>query len=121
MASQKKSKQAGRKSNAKSAEVFLSIDVECVATGCGHLDRTPVSIAIYNEAEDQLFFELIRPEIAVHNYLTPLTGFEAHQFQHARTFAEVMADVRSHLGPKVVLVGQGIENDIRWLEASHCS
>eukprot|EP01032_Pedospumella_encystans_P001687 gene1687-1967_t len=104
------------KKKTKQPEIFRAIDVECVATACGHLDRTPVSVAICSESEEQIFSELISPKVSVHNYLTELTGFEAHHFQGARSFADVMASVRAHLGPNVVLVGQGIENDIRWLE-----
>ena len=106
------------KKKTKQPEIFLAIDVECVATGCGHLDRTPVSVAICSESEELIFSELISPKFSVHNYLTGLTGFEANHFQGARSFADVMADVRAHLGPNVVLVGQGIENDIRWLEVN---
>jgi len=106
------------KKKTKEPEIFLAIDVECVATACGHLDRTPVSVEICSESEEQVYSELICPTIAVHNYLTELTGFEAHHFQGARSFTDVMVNVRSFLGPNVVLVGQGIENDIRWLEVS---
>lgn len=97
-------------------ETFLSIDVECVATGCGHLDRTPVSVAVVDMNESLLFDEKINPGCIIHSYLTELTGFTAEDFVSKRSLAEVMVDVRSFLGPNVVLIGQGIENDIRWLQ-----
>jgi RNA exonuclease 4 len=107
--------QSKKEQNQKKEEVFLSIDVECVATGCGHLDRTPVSVTVVNESEVVLVDKKIKPP-HVHSYLTEMTGFTKDQLQDERNFEEVMQEVRTHLGPHVVLVGQGIENDIRWLQ-----
>lgn len=120
MSSQKKVKRtsATRQEKNGAIEIVLSIDVECVATGCGHLDRTPVSVAVVDESEALLFDEKIDPGCAVHSYMTELIGFRAEDFENTRSLAEVMVDVRSFLGPNVVLVGQGIENDIRWLQVS---
>ncbi len=99
-------------------ETFVSIDVECVASGCGHLDRVPVSVGVVDMSEALLFEDKIDPGCVVHSYLTVLTGFKAEDLENKRSLTEIMTELRSLsiLGPNVVLVGQGIENDIRWLQ-----
>ncbi len=102
----------------KAPEVFLCIDVECVATGRGHLNRTPVSVAVVDINEEILLYELIQPTVRVHSYLTDMTGFTAGMLSDRLPLADVIEGVHALLGPNVILVGQGIQNDIRWLEVT---
>lgn len=99
-------------------EVILSIDVECIANGCGHLDRTPVSIAVVDSNLKILFDEYMRPDVPVHHYLSTITGITAETLHNARSFSTVRQELLSILGPHVVLVGQGILNDIRWMQVT---
>jgi hypothetical protein len=75
--------------------LYMSIDVECVATGLRHNDRAVAQIALVDQArpcrapavrvplltprpptqfEQPLLNLYVRPEEAVVSYLTPLTG-----------------------------------------------
>jgi RNA exonuclease 4 len=116
----KKDKKETKKINntsSVSAEEYLSFDVECVATGYGHLDRAPVSICIVNSNEEVVFHEVFCPDVQVRSYLTFITGFSEADLAGKRTFSEVLSEVLPrYFNPNVVLVGQGIKNDIRWLK-----
>lgn len=116
----KKEKKETKKINntsSVSAQEFLSFDVECIATGFGHLDRAPVSLCIVNSKEEVIFHEVFCPDVQVRSYLTFITGFGEADLAGKRTFSEVLSEVLPrYFNPNLVLVGQGIKNDIRWLK-----
>jgi RNA exonuclease 4 len=102
----------------KASAVFC-VDVECAATSKRHSDRTPISVALSNQKEDVLVFSCIKPKEPVFSYLTPLTGVTEEDVLNGRPFVDIVNEIRQVLrgcDPLPLLVGNGIENDIRWLE-----
>lgn len=53
---------------------YLSLDVECVADGLSHDDRTVCSAAVVDYDENTMLYELVKPDKPVVSYLTPITG-----------------------------------------------
>jgi len=97
------------------APVF-SIDVECVASGPQHHDRTIGSIALVNSACEEVLHLLIKPSGPVASYLTPLTGLTAERLAaEGRPLQEALAILRDALPPSAILVGQNINKDVEWL------
>ncbi len=99
-------------------ETIISISVDCVAIGYGHLDRAPVSIGVVDGNGDVIMDRKMKTNYPVCNYLTALNGFDESTLVNAQRFADVKAELLSHLGPQTILVGQGIQNDIWWMQVS---
>jgi len=59
--------------------VVYSIDVECVATGRQHHDRAIAQIGMVDCFGRMLLNVLVKPEVPVKSYLTPLTGLTAEK------------------------------------------
>ena len=97
---------------------FVSIDVECVATGRRHDARSVALVAIVDQEERVLLKKKVKPTEEIVSYLTPLTGLRAGDLDDGEPLESVMAEVKGVLGPDVVLVGQGIKNDVMWLKLS---
>ena len=57
-----------------SGKRFLSIDVECVATGIRHDAREVCYVSVVDADEKILLSKKVKPEKPVVSYLTPLTG-----------------------------------------------
>ena len=55
-------------------EKYISIDVECVATGRRHDARSVALVAIVDEDERVLLRRKVKPSEKIVSYLTPLTG-----------------------------------------------
>lgn len=96
-------------------ERVLSVDVECIATGPGHNDRAVSWIAVVDAQGTTLLSQPVRPPGNIFNYLTVITGQRNGDLDDAPSLEEVLPRVRKLLGPDVVLVGQGIDGDIKWL------
>lgn len=102
---------------------FYSIDVECVATGCGHgtAQRIPGRIAMVDGNGDRVLDELVRHDAAtaqrIVSYLTGLTGLtrEGCEGETSKSIEDISALIRTTLPKDAVLVGQSIEHDIEWL------
>lgn len=115
----------------------VSVDVECVANGKGHNDRCVARVAVVGmppaghplHRADQspakvdhmlhvLLDEVVAPPegTKIVSFLTPLTGMTEAHFSTAKPLAEVQAALLTLLGPDVILVGQGIQGDIDWLQ-----
>ena len=95
---------------------YVSIDVECVATGYRHDERSVALVAVVNKHERVLLRKTVKPEKPVVSYLTPLTGLRNGDLDDGDRLGNVICEVKSLLGPNVVLVGQGVASDIKWLE-----
>ena len=95
---------------------FLSVDVECVATGRGHNDLGVCRVAVVDENERVLLNELVKPDKSVVSYLTPITGLRAGDLDNGKSLDAVLAQVHALLSPDVTLVGQAVANDIKWLQ-----
>ena len=50
------------------------------------------------------------------SYLTPLTGICPGDLDDGEDLAKAIRDVKAVLGSDAVIVGQGIKNDIKWME-----
>lgn len=120
---------------------FYSIDVECVAIGCGHQsrDRLPARVALVDghgdclldcvisiskqqtddcseDVEEQNNVNTAHKKVV--SYLTPLTGLTremCHETHGAVTFHQAVAQVKELLPEDAVLVGQSIAHDVQWL------
>ena len=97
-------------------EKYVSIDVECVATGHRHDDRAVAIVAVVDQHERVLLRKKVKPKEKVMSYLTPLTGLREGDLDDGEELRSVLAAVKSVLGPDLVLVGQGINNDVEWLK-----
>ena len=96
-------------------EQFVSIDVEAAATGRGHNDRAPCRVAIVDRLERTLYHTIIQvPNL--YSPLTELTGLTANEIRRGCTLDQALRDVRSFLGPNVVIVGQRPQGDVKWLQ-----
>ena len=95
---------------------FCCVDVESVATGRRHDERGVAHVAVVDQDEHLLLKRKVRPSGKVENYLTPLTGLRPGDLDGAPPLEEVRREVVALLGPSMVLVGQGIANDIGWLD-----
>ena len=93
-------------------EKFTSIDVECVATGRRHDAHVVALVAVVDQNESVLCNKKVKVTEPVVSYLTPLTGLRADD---GEPLDSVLAEVKRILHPDVVLVGQGIKNDVQWL------
>jgi RNA exonuclease 4 len=94
---------------------YIAIDVECVATGLGHNDRRPASVAVVAQDDEILLDCKILQETPPLDYLHPFSGLKEDDFAEALAFDEVLETVRGLLGPRTIIVGQSVLNDINWL------
>ena len=97
-------------------EKFVSVDVECVATGKRHDARAVSLVAVVDKNERVLLKKKVKPVEPVVSYLTPLTGLRAGDLDDGDSLESAIAEVRALLGPDVVLVGQGVKSDVEWLQ-----
>lgn len=95
---------------------MYSIDVECVASGLQHNDRTIAQIALVDGKGDCVLDLYVIPDVPVVSYLTPLTGLTVELLQEkGTTLAEALASLKAGLPSNAVLVGQNIAKDVQWL------
>ena len=94
---------------------YISVDVECVATGRRHDAREVCSVAVVDGKEKVLLVKKVKPKSRVVSYLTPLTGVRPGDLDDAESLEDVVLEVKALLGPDVVLVEQRLGNDIKWL------
>ena len=95
---------------------YIALDVECVATGRRHDDRSVCLVAVVDEDENMILKRKVKPDKPIVSYLTPLTGVRRGDLDDGKQLSEVLAEVKGLLGPDVVLVGQGTKSDIKWLQ-----
>ena len=98
------------------AKRYISLDVECVATGKRHDDRDVCFVAVVDDSEKVLLKKKVKPEKRIVSYLTPLTGFREGALDDGEKLGDVITDVKRILGPDVVLIGQSVQSDIKWLQ-----
>ena len=98
-------------------ERYICLDVECVATGIRHDGdaRDVCFVAVVDSREKVLLKKKVKPEKRVVSYLTPITGFREGDLDDGEKLSDVIAEVKRLLGPDVVLVGQSVKSDIKWL------
>ena len=70
-----------------------------------------------DQEEKTLFDRYVKPDVPVVSHLTELTGLTEEHLRDAKGLKEVMADLHKIIDPKkTVIVGQGIEHDLEWLD-----
>lgn len=96
---------------------YISIDVECIASGTRHWDRVPAKVSVVDQHERIVFDSCIMPPAAPVSYLTRLTGLTQNDFVNVPPLEQVVGMLRAQqlFAPDVILVGQSIEGDIKWL------
>ena len=86
-----------------------SIDVECIADGLQHNDRTTAQIALVDGAGGCVLDLYVKPDKDVISYLTPLTGLTAELLaEKGQPLEQALATLKSGLPKNAVLVGQNI-------------
>ena len=90
----------------RSAFRFVSINIEFVATGRRHDDRDLCSITMVGRTGNVIFSNRIKPDKDIVSYLTPITGVDKDAIDSARPLRIVLPEVKSLLGPDVVLISQ---------------
>jgi RNA exonuclease 4 len=101
---------------ASGSKRYIALDVECVATGRRHDDRDVSLVAVVDINEEVILKRKVKPEKPIVSYLTPLTGLRPGDLDNGERLSVVLRDVKAILGPDVVLVGQGLKSDIKWLQ-----
>ena len=101
---------------ASSSKRYIALDVECVATGRRHDDRDVCLVAVVDTNEKVIYSKRVKPDKPVVSYLTPLTGVRAGDLDKGERLYNVIKEVKALLGEDVVLVGQGVKSDIKWLQ-----
>merc|ERR1740123_1489587 len=99
---------------------FVSIDVECAATGHGHFDSAPCRIAMVDFYGAVLFDQICNvPDLQ--DPLTEFTGLDAWQIHDAQpleqvlsAFHKTLADLNRTYRFGVTIVGQSLILDLIW-------
>ena len=97
-------------------EKFVSIYVECVATGRRHDALAVAEVAVMDQDECVLLEKKVKPKEKVMSYLTPLTGIREGDLDDGEPLEKVVTEVKGLLGPDVVLVGQCARYDVAYLQ-----
>ncbi len=102
---------------ARSDQRYIALDVKCVATGVRHdaKSRAVCFVAVIDYGENLLLQKAVKPEAPIVSYLTPISGVREGDLDGAESTEGVIAQVKTLLGPDVILVGQGLVKDIEWL------
>jgi hypothetical protein len=99
---------------------YFALDVECVATGRGHSDRTPCSVAVVNQDCEVVLQLAIKPSVPIFSCLTPFTGVKNPSeleggVSLSTAIQEVKSLLRSDSDGLPTLVDQRPQGDIKWL------
>ena len=84
---------------------YVSVDIECVATGHRHDDRAVALVAVVGQHERVLLRKKVKPKEKIMSYFMPLTGLREGDLDDGEELGSVLAAVKSVLGPDLVLVG----------------
>lgn len=101
-------------------ECFVSIDVECAATGHGHFDLLPCRVAMVDFYGNVLFDRVCSP-MSVVDPLQEFTGLTAWQIKRAPPLSAVLAEFHELLSwlnlqyrHGVTVIGQSVVMDLVW-------
>lgn len=97
----------------------FALDVECVATGYTHLDRSVAQIGVVDLDLRPVLNSFVKPTKPVVSYLSPLTGITKDVVDHHGVpLDKAISDLRRVLPKDAVIVGQNISQDATWLNIS---
>jgi hypothetical protein len=91
--------------------VFYGFCVEYAATGTRHQDRAPCRVTLTDFCGKLLVDAPIWVP-SLRSPLTPVTGLTRIQISQGLPIERAREVVRSHCGPRGILVGQGVEYDV---------
>lgn len=101
------------------------IDVECVASGPGHLDREVAQIAIMDANCKPVLNLYVKPSVPVVSYLTLLTGITREKLEdHGIPLEDALQKVYDTLPKDAIVCGWNVKSDIAWLKLrmpDHCA
>jgi RNA exonuclease 4 len=69
------------------------MDVECIATGPGHAERSPCSVVIVDYWLNRVLDCVIKPAMPVFSYLTEITGFRQGDLDNGEPLEQVIGKV----------------------------
>merc|ERR1719242_273068 len=92
---------------------YLSLVVECVATGTKHTDRAVAHVALVNEQQQVLLNIYIKPSEPVQSYLKLITKLDERTIQeYGLKMEDAMRIIKQTISPNHVLVGHNIARHI---------
>lgn len=95
---------------------YVSIDVECVATGIEHNRRAVAQIAMVDQLGNVVLNLIVKPSEPVVSYLTDLTGLTKEIVDGGYPLDEALRILHSYMNNQIVVVGQSVHVDIAWLK-----
>lgn len=114
----KSSALTGEAENASGPLDIVALDCELSFTTAG-MSLTRVSVL--NEAGDLVFDEIVRPRAAVLDDNLRFSGIKRAEIEApgVRSLSEVRLSLARLIGPSTIMVGHGLENDLRALRILH--
>jgi len=95
---------------------MFALDVECVATGTTHNDRSVAQIGLVDAYGRCVLNVYVKPTKAVVSYLTPLTGLTEELIEERGvSMEEAITALKARLPTSAAVVGTNIGQDARWL------
>ncbi len=95
----------------------VGLDCEMVFTAGG---MEVARITLVDVHGKRIYDTLVRPQTRVLDFCTLITGITGHKMTYAKkTLNEVKEEMAAFIGPDTILVGHGLENDLRVLRAVH--
>jgi len=95
---------------------MFALDVECVATGTTHNDRSVAQIGLVDAYGRCVLNIYVQPKKAVTSYLTPLTGLTEELISsRGVSLDEATTMLRRCLPTNAALVGTNVGQDAKWL------
>lgn len=94
---------------------YFALDVECIATGPRHDQRSVAQIALVDQWERVLLNFYVKPSEKIFSYLPQLTGLTEEIVSKGADLQAAIALVKSRIPPNAILVGQNVLKDINWL------
>lgn len=96
----------------------LGLDCEMVGVGVEGKKHALARVSIVDKGGRVVFDSYVRPHAQVTDYRTFVSGIEEHHLRNAPTFSKVRMEV-VRLVSKSILVGHGLENDLKILRLEH--
>ncbi|KAM7358889.1 uncharacterized protein ACRADG_003681 [Cochliomyia hominivorax] len=113
------SKSARRRQNRKAAEQrYVAMDCEMVGVGLNGQDDMLARVSIVSKHGEVLLDKFVKPQEAVTDYRTSVSGIRPHDIANAEDFKTVQDEVVQILQGKI-LVGHAIRNDLSVLHIKH--
>lgn len=97
---------------------YVAMDCEMVGIGPGGIDSALARVSLVDWNGDVLLDSFVRPEVEVTDYRTHVSGVHPEDLLEAPRLRDIQPQVMRLLDGRV-LVGHGLDNDLRVLMLSH--